>query len=49
MPAYDIIHHDVHPTQLRPHLDRHSKYDALKHARRDKRFERADRFFALEA
>lgn len=45
----DVVHHDVHAAQLRPHLDGHAENNALEDAGLDEGGEAGGGFFALEA
>lgn len=44
----NVVHHDVHATQLTPGLDRHAQQNALEHALGDKRLVAANRLRALK-
>jgi hypothetical protein len=46
---YDIVHHDIHPAQLRPHLNRHTEDDALDNTRLHKSAKAGLSLLALEA
>lgn len=45
----DVVHHDVHTAELRPHLNGHAEDDTLEHARSDESLERRDGLLTLEA
>ena len=46
--TYNIVHHDVHSTKLRPHLNAHTENHTLEHAGSNKSLEACNRLFTLE-
>jgi hypothetical protein len=49
MRTYNVVHHDIHATELRPHLNAHTENNTFEHTGGHKSLEAIDRLFTLKS